>query len=126
MIIIIFRTLYVNKKTFCYCNFFKGYISYTFYPGNTQNNEIQDSFVMTSLWADQLKRKSSWQSWKPSYFMPLLLLSNDIETLPGPNSKKQLDHILWHRAMLHQNIRGLLSSFTNICKLINTHRNIDI
>ena len=94
MIIIIFRTLYVNKKTFCYCNFFKGYISYTFYPGNIQNNEIQDSFVMTSLWADQLKRKSSRQSWKPSYFMLLLLLSNDIETLPGPNIKKQLDHIL--------------------------------
>ena len=28
--------------------------------------------------------------------------------------------------ILHQNIRGLLSSFTNICKLIDTHKNIDI
>ena len=60
--------------------------------------------------------------------MLLLLLSNDIETLPGPNNKKQLDRILWQRAIniLHQNIRGLLSSFTNICKLIDNHRNINI
>ena len=28
--------------------------------------------------------------------------------------------------ILHQNIRGLLSSFANICKLIDTHRYIDI
>ena len=122
MIIIIFLTLYVNKKTFCSCNFFKGYISYIFYRRNTQNDEIQDSFVMTSLWADHLKSKSSWQSRKPSYFMLLLLFSNDLETLPGPNIKKQLDRILWHRAILHQNTWGLLSSFTNICKLIDTHR----
>ena len=60
--------------------------------------------------------------------MLLLLLSNDIETLPGPNSKKQLDRILRQRSIniLHQNIRGLHLSFTNICKLIDTHRNIDI
>ena len=60
--------------------------------------------------------------------MLLLLLSNDIETLRGPNSKRQLDRILQERGIniLHQNIRGLLSSFANICKLINTHRYIDI
>ena len=60
--------------------------------------------------------------------MLLLLLSNDIETLPGPNSKRQLDRILQQRGVniLHQNSRGLLSSFANICKLIDTHRHIDI
>ena len=60
--------------------------------------------------------------------MLLLLLSNDIETLPGPNSKRQLDRILQQRGIniLHQNIRGLLSSFSNVCKLIDTHRYIDI
>ena len=60
--------------------------------------------------------------------MLLLLLSNDTETLPGPNSKRQLDRILQQRGVniLHQNSRGLLSSFANICKLIDTHRHIDI
>ena len=58
------------------------------YPGNIQNDEIQDNFVMSSQWADQLKRKSSWQNRKPSYFMLLLLLSNDTETLPGSYSKE--------------------------------------
>ena len=35
---------------------------------------------------------------------------------------------MWQRAIniLHQNIRGLLSNFTNICKLIDTHRKINI
>ena len=28
--------------------------------------------------------------------------------------------------IVHQNIRGLPSSFTNICKLSDTHRNIDV
>ena len=59
MIIIIFLTLYVNKKTFCSCDSFKSYIGYTVYPGNMQNDEIQDNFVISSLWADQLRRKSS-------------------------------------------------------------------
>ena len=61
-------------------------------------------------------------------FYASTLLSNDIETLPGPNSKRQLDRILQQRGIniLHQNIRGLLSSFANICKLIDTHRYIDI
>ena len=58
VIIIIFLTLYVNKKTFCSCDSFKSYVGYTGYPGNIQNDEIQDNFVMSSLWADQLKRKS--------------------------------------------------------------------
>ena len=98
------------------------------YPDNIQNDEIQDNFVMSSLWANQLKRKSSWQSQKPSYFMFLQLLSNDIEPLPGPNSKKQLDCILQQRGIniLHHNIRGLISSFTNICKLIDNQRKTDI
>ena len=59
MIIIIFLTLYINKKTFCSCDSFKSYIGYTVYPGNIQNDEIQDNFVMSSGLADQLKRKSS-------------------------------------------------------------------
>ena len=60
--------------------------------------------------------------------MLLLLLFINIVTLSGPNSKNQLDCILRQRGIniLHQNIRNLLSSFTNICKLINTHRNIKI
>ena len=125
---IIFLTLYVNKKTFCSCDSFKSYVSYTGFTGDIQHDEIQDNFVISSLWADRLKRKTSWQGRKPSYFMLLLLLSNDIETLPGPNSKRQLDRILQQRGIniLHQNIRGLLSSFANICKLIDTHRYIDI
>ena len=61
MIVIIFLNLYVNKKTFCSCDSFISYIGYTSYPGNIQNDEIQDDF-MSSLWAEQLKRKSSWQS----------------------------------------------------------------
>ena len=48
MIIIVFLTLYVNKKTFCssdsfksYIDSFKSYIGYTGYPANIQNDEIQ-------------------------------------------------------------------------------------
>ena len=91
MIVIILLSFYVNKKTFSSWDPFKSYIGYTGYPGNVQNDKIQDNFVMSSLWAHQLNRKWSWQSRKPSYFMLLLLLSNDIETLTVANSKKQLD-----------------------------------
>ena len=128
VIVIIFLTLYVNKKTFCLCDSFKSYIGYTGFTGDIKHDKIQDNFVISSLWADRLKRKTSWQGRKPSNFMLLLLLSNDIETLPGPNSKRQLDRILQQRGIniLHQNIRGLLSSFANVCKLIDIHRYIDI
>ena len=104
------------------------YIGYTGYPSNIQNDGKQDNFVVSSQWADQLKRKSPLQTRKTSYFMLLLLLSNDTVTLPGPNSKKQSNRILRQRGIniLHQTIRGLLSGFTNICKLTDTHRNIDI
>ena len=104
------------------------YIGYTGYPSNIQNDGKKDNFVVSSQWADQLKRKLPLQTRKTSYFTLLLLLSNDTVTLPGPNSKNQPDRILQQRGtnILHQTIRVLLLGFTNICKLTDTHRNIGI
>ena len=52
VIAIIFLTLYVNKKTFCLYDSFKSYIGYTGFTGDIQHDEIQDNFVISSLWTD--------------------------------------------------------------------------
>lgn len=58
--------------------------------------------------------------------MFLLLLSNNIETLPGPSSKEKLDSKKRRFHRLHQNIRGLLPIFSNICYLFNALESTDI
>ena len=55
----------------------------------------------------------------------LLLICGDIETCPGPTPLEDITRMRGIK-IIHQNIRGLLGNFGNLCATLGRYKNIDI
>ena len=91
-----------------------------------KSNQTDESFVFSSLFAAKTNFYVRWR--RKSLLCILLLICGDIEACPGPTQTTTLEDITRMRGIkiIHQNIRGLLGSFGNLCATLGKYKNIDI
>ena len=88
----------------------------------------RESFIYSSIWLySSMKINIALKRSFKLYLFLLILMSGDVEQLPGPQQHLELKSLLRNRGLsiLHQNVRGLSSNFDLISEILENN-NIDI